>query len=164
MNHQQEVHQPDNAHFGEIDVSKHIVMLVVGYDIVCVGLYGAINEFIVVRVCGNKVEAESGIDKLNVFALHKGIDNSLCKFRVEEPFQDFLIFKEYFVRDTQRVLTMQYRQPNVTVNTVTANALYEAVCVENYTHIQLFSLLLSLLFSQPCMKIHLVYFIKRNKG
>ena len=49
MNHQQEVHQFDDTHFGEINLAQHIVMVVVGYYIVCIGLYGTINKLIVIR-------------------------------------------------------------------------------------------------------------------
>ena len=160
MNHQQEVHQFYNTHLREIDVLQYIVMFVVSYNVTCVGLYGAINELVVVRVCCDKVETERWIDKFNIFALHNSINNSLGKFRIEEPFQNFLVFKKYFIRDTQRVLSMQYRQPDITVNTMTTNALHKAVCVENNTHRLLLGFFLSLLFAQPCMKIHLVYFIK----
>ena len=160
MNQQQKVHQLYNTHFREINVPKHFIVFIIGHNVACVGLYGAVNELVVIRVSGDKVETECGINKFNMPALHEGADDSLCKFWSEEPFHDFLVFKEYFVRDTQCVLPLQHRQSNVTVNTVTTNALHKAICVENYTHRLLFGFFLSLLFAQPSMKIHLVDFVK----
>ena len=44
MNHQQEIHQFNESHFREFDVSQHIVMMVVGDNVVCIGLYGVVNN------------------------------------------------------------------------------------------------------------------------
>lgn len=66
MNHQQEIHQFNEPHFREVDVSQHIVMMVVGNNIVCIGLYGAVNELVVVWVCGDEVEVVMGCKKLGV--------------------------------------------------------------------------------------------------
>ena len=43
---------------------------------------------------------------------------------------------------------------------MTTNALYEAVCIEDYAHIQLFCIFESLLFTQPRMQVHLVDLVK----
>ena len=93
MNQQQKVHQLYNTHFREINVPKHFIVFIIGHNVTCVGLYGAVNELVVIRVSGDKVETECGINKFNMPALHEGADDSLCKFWSEEPFQDFLVFK-----------------------------------------------------------------------
>ena len=43
MNHLQEIYQFDNSHFGKFNLAQHIVMMVVGDNVTCVGLYGTIN-------------------------------------------------------------------------------------------------------------------------
>jgi len=160
MNQQQEVHQLDNAHLGEVNVSKHFIVIVIGYNIACVGLYGAVNELVVIRVCRDEVETICGINQFNMPTLHQGVNDSFCKSGAKESFQNFLVFEEYLVRNAQCVKSLQHREPNVTVNTMTANALHEAVCIEDNAHIRLLGLLLSLLFAQPSMEIHLVDFVK----
>ena len=57
MNHQQEVHQLDNSHLGEINAPQHFIVTVIGHYVVCIGLYGAVNELVVVRVGRDEVEA-----------------------------------------------------------------------------------------------------------
>ena len=44
MNHQQEIHQFNESHFRKFDLSQHIVMMVVGDNVVCIGLYGVVNN------------------------------------------------------------------------------------------------------------------------
>ena len=160
MNQQQKVHQLDNSHFGEINVSKHFIVIVIGHYVACISLYGAVNELVVIRVSSDEVETESGINKFNMPALHKGIDDCFCKIGIKESFQNFLVFKEYLVRNAKSVMTLQHGQPNVTVNTMTTYALHEAVCIENYAHIRLLGILLSLLLAKPGVEIHPVDFVK----
>ena len=60
MNHQQEIHQFNESHFRKWDVSQHIVMMVVGDNIVCIGLYGAVNKLVVIWVGGDEVKVVMG--------------------------------------------------------------------------------------------------------
>ena len=93
MNHQQEIHQFNESHFREFDVSQHIVMMVVGNNIVCIGLYGAVNELIVIRVGSDEVETICGINQFNMPTLHQGVNDSFCKSWAKESFQNFLVFR-----------------------------------------------------------------------
>ena len=84
MNHQQEVHQFNDAHFGEVYLAQYIVVMVVGHYVMCIGHDGTVNKLVVIMVRGNKIETESRINQLYVPAFHESIDDSLCKFRIEE--------------------------------------------------------------------------------
>ena len=161
MNHQQEIHQFNEPHFREVDVSQHIVMMVVGNNIVCIGLYSAVNELVVVWVCGDEVEVVMGCKKLGVGILYNSFDNSLGKLRIEELPQDFVIFHENLVGDAKVVLPRQNRCPHSAINAMMTNALNDAISVKYYAHNELNGkFFLCLLLAEPLMKIHFVNLVK----
>ena len=160
MNHKEEFHQFNDTHLGEVNLSQHVVMVAVGHYVASVGLYGAVNELVIVRVGGDEVEAVSGSDELNIATLHESLNDSFGKYGVEVSFQDFLIFKQDFIGDTQGVVPIQNGQPDFTVNAVTSYALHKAVGVENYAHRLLSLLFQGFLLAQPCVKVHLVNLVE----
>lgn len=56
---------------------QHIVMMVVGDNVMCIGLYGAVNKLIVVWIGGNEVEVVMGRKEQNMRALYNGIKYEL---------------------------------------------------------------------------------------
>ena len=161
MNHQQKIHQFNEPHFREVDVSQHIVMMVVGDNIVCIGLDGAVNELVVVWVCGDEVEVVMGCKKLGVGILYNSFDNSLGKLRIEELPQDFVIFHENLVGYAKVILPRQNGCPHSTINAMMSNALYDAISVKYYAHNELNGKsIFFFLLAEPLMKIHFVNLVK----
>ena len=74
MNHQSEVYQLNDAHFGEVYLPQHIVVMVVGHYVACVGHDGTVNKLVVITVSGNKIEMESRINQFYVPAFHESIN------------------------------------------------------------------------------------------
>ena len=71
MNHLQEIYQFDNSHFGKFNLAQHIVMMDVGYNVTCIGLYGTINKLVVVRVCGDEVKMIIGRKEYDILTFYK---------------------------------------------------------------------------------------------
>ncbi len=159
MNHQQEVHQFDDTHFGEINLAQHIVMVVVGDNIVCIGLYGTINKLIVIRVGCYKVEMIVGCEEHRVWICHDIVYNRLGKLWSEKQPQDFIVFHKNLVGYAKIITSQHDRRPYGTINAVLADALYNAICVKNNAHDGLTGKFLFLL-TEPLMQIHFVNFVK----
>ena len=77
MNHLYKIHQFDNSHFGKFNLAQHVVMMVVGDNVTCVGLYGTINKLVVVRVCSDKIEMIIGRKEYNVLTLYNRIEDKV---------------------------------------------------------------------------------------
>lgn len=111
MNHQQEIHQFNESHFRESDVSQHIVMMGVGDNVMCVGLYGAVNKLVVVWVGCDKVEVVMGCKELGVsvkYYAHNELNDKffLCLL-LAEP-----LMKVHFVNLVKAFLVQLTRLPH----------------------------------------------------
>ena len=136
-------------------------MMVVGDNVVCIGLYGAVNKFVVVRICGDKVKMIIGSEEHHIPALNNSIENEIGSCFACQSVQYFSIFLQNFIGYTKRVSAIKYRQPYIMVCTFGCNALYKTISIKYNTHNSLYSkILLLFLFTQPLMKIHAIYFIK----
>ena len=159
MNHQQEIHQPNDTHFWEFYLSQYVVMLVICHDVASVGLDGTINKFVVIGVSSDEIKAKSRTNQHHIFAFQQGLDNSLCENWIKELDQNFFVLKENLIRYTQRVSSFQHRLPNTMVRAVVRNALYKTVSVKNYTH-RILYLFSCLLLTEPLVQVHFVDFVK----
>lgn len=77
MNHQQEVHQLDYSYTGKLDVPQHIVVVVVGHYVACIGRDGTVHELVVIGVGIDEVEAVVRGDEGDVWAPDDGGKNEL---------------------------------------------------------------------------------------
>lgn len=58
------------------------------------------------------------------------------------------------------IVALEYREPYREIRAMLRDALNKAVCIENYSHTDLYLMFFSLLFAEPLMKVHLVDFVK----
>ena len=123
MNHQKKIHQFNYAHFGKINHTQHIVVVVIGHYVACVGLNGTVHKFIVIRVCCDKVEVVVRCEEKHVIALHNSIEHQFCCFASGEPMENFIIFLQNFVGDTKYVLSIKNGQSHFMKHTSWDNAL-----------------------------------------
>ena len=136
-------------------------MMVVGDNVVCVGLYGTVNKLVVVRVSIDKIKTIIWCEEHDILALYNSVENKISRSFTSQSAQYFSIFFQNLIGYTKRVPAIKYRHPNIMVCAFRRNALYETVCVEYNTHDGLYSkIVLLFLFAKPLMKIHTVYFIK----
>ena len=91
MNHLQEIYQFDNSHFGKFNLAQHIVMMVVGYNVTCIGLYGTINKLVVVRVCGDEVKMIIGRKEYSSFLLFFLLTEPLMKVHIVNFIKSLLV-------------------------------------------------------------------------
>lgn len=86
-------------------------MTVVGHNVLRIGLYCAVNEFVVIRVGLNQVETVVRGYQFNIFALNKSIKNIICRVLPCQPLQNLFIFCKNFIGYTQCVHARDYREP-----------------------------------------------------
>lgn len=161
MNHQQEVHQLDYSYTGKLDVPQHIVVVVVGHYVVCIGRDGTVHELVVIGVGIDEVEAVVRGDEGDVWAPDDGGKNELCRFTARKASEDFLILFKYLGGDTQRIAPLHNGEPHIVVCTSGRCALYEAVGVEYDAHeLRGYLLFFGLLFAEPLVEVHAVDLVK----
>lgn len=134
-------------------------MPVIGYNIAGISNNSTVDKLVVVGVCLNQIESIHGIKTLNVWAFQNCHDNDFCNLLPEKPVKYFSVFFNNLVANAQCVFTVHDRIPHRTGNAMKAYTLNKAIGVEDYSH-NLMSLFHSLLFAQPCVKVHFVNLIK----
>ena len=161
MNHLQEIYQFDNSHFGKFNLAQHIVMMIVGDNVTCIGLYGTINKLVVVRVSSDKIEMIIGRKEYNVLTLYNCVEDKVGSLFPRKSVEYLCIFFQDFIGYTKSVSACQYRLPYFMICAFGRNALYKTIGVKYYSHVGLYSsFLLFFLLTEPLMKVHIVNFIK----
>ena len=161
MNHLQEIYQFDNSHFGKFNLAQHIVMMVVGDNVTCVGLYGTINKLVVVRVCGDEVKMIIGRKEYDILTLYNCVEDKVGSLFPRKSVEYLCIFFQDFIGYTKSVSACQYRLPYFMVCAFGRNALYKTIGIKYYSHVGLYcGFLLFFLLTEPLMKVHIVNFIK----
>ena len=101
---------------------------------------GAIHKLIIVRVLGNQMKTELGVNSLSERTFQYGINDVLGNKQIGFPFKDFHVFTDDFIADTQYVSAITKSLPSRAIRTAFWNHAKEAVGVDNYalSHIQRF--------------------------
>ena len=141
-------------------LSQDVVMTVVGYNVTCIGCNGTVNKFVVIGVGGYQSETIVSSYQFYMLTLSNCIKHIVSSFFACKSFYDFGIFLQNLISDTKRIIPPKHRDPYGKIRTMLGDALNKAVSIENYSHKKSFSLFLGFLFMQPCMKVHLVDFVK----
>ena len=152
--------QRNDVNDGVTDLSEHVVVPVVSYNIAGIGNNGTIDEFVVVGVGLNQVETILRRYVLDIRAFNYRHDNGFCKRLSEKTLKNLGVFLNNLVTDAQRIIATNDGVPHGTEDAVAAYALDKAVGVENDTHRLLLSLFHSFLLMKPSVKVHPIDFIK----
>jgi len=160
MKQSKEILQGHHVDNGEFYLSEYIVMVIVGYNVACIGNNGTVNEFVVIRIGCDEVETILGREKSDMFALNKEFKHIISGFLSREPGQYLCIFLKNLVSDTKRILSINDRQPNLVVDASRRYALNKTVRVKDYSHLLKRILLFCLFIPEPLVQVHLVYLVK----
>ena len=126
-------------------------MMIVRHYITGIGLNSTVDKLVVVGVGGYQVETILGGKESYMPAFNNEVKHILCCIAPKESSKYFSIFIQYFIRNTERVLSFNNSAPHFVVATSWRNALYKAVGVKDYAHTLLSYLIFSLFASKPLM-------------
>ena len=160
MNHQQEIHQPNDTHLWEFYLSQYVVMLVICHDVASVGSNSAVNKLVVIRVGCNQSEVIIRRYECHVLAFSYCIENIVSSIFARQPLQYFSILIQDFISDTKGVFALEHREPYREIRAVFRDDLNKAVGIENYSHTHLCLMFFGFLLAKPLMKVHLIDFVK----
>ena len=68
----------NNLDFGEGGISENIIMVVLGYDVFCIGFESTIYKLVIIRICSNKMKMVIDLHHLSIGQVEQGLDNVGC--------------------------------------------------------------------------------------
>lgn len=105
-----------NIHFGKIYLFQHIIMMVVGNNVVRIGRNGTIHKLIVIRIDCNQIKVIEWSYQFNKRTVQYGFHH---------------IFLQYFCGYTELVLSVHKGLPQDMVTTPLRNALNKKIRIRN---------------------------------
>ena len=91
---------------------QHIVMMVVGDNVTCVGLYGTINKLVVVRVCGDEVKMIIGRKEYDILTFYNRIEDKVSSLFPRKSVEYLCIFFQDFIGYTKNVASLLQATPH----------------------------------------------------
>ena len=120
-----------NIHFGKIYIFQHIIMMVVGNNVVRIGRNGTIHKLIVIRIDCNQIKVIEWSYQFNKRTVQYGFHHIFRRFIVGKSLQNFYIFLQYFIGYTELVLSVHKGLPQDMVTTPLRNALNKTIRTKN---------------------------------
>ena len=96
---------------------------------------GTVDKLIVVRVDGDEVETESGVDQSEIPDFHQFFENGVCDNIVIAFCQNLMVFKQYLIGHAKDIFAHAEGLPNVVVVRPGHNDIDKAICVEDSLHL-----------------------------
>jgi len=150
-----------HINFWVFNIPKNGIMMVIRHNIACIGLDSAIHKFVVIWICCDQIPMIIWRNILDKCTLCKSVEDKFCGDGTSKPIKDLSIFFQDFIRNTQNVLSSEYRIPNRAIWALFWNTLNKTVGVKDYSHLFLFCFVFTcFLLPKPLMEIHFIDFVK----
>lgn len=115
-------------------MAQDVVVMILGDDVACTSLEGAVHEFVVVWVGGDEVQVEIDLYLTCVGEIQQRRDDVGGNGRPQLPGEDFLIFHENLVGIAEHIGSCPQLLPHGVVAAAARKRHEQAVGVEDDVH------------------------------
>ena len=123
-----------NLYFGEGDVAENIIMVVLGYNVFCIGFECTIYELVIIRICRDKMKMVIDLHHLCIWQIEQSLDNVGCDLWPNFLGKDFFVFGQNVIGNTKRIFPINEISPDGIILAATRKRHQQTVGVKNDVH------------------------------
>ena len=102
----------NNLDFGEWGVAENIVMMVLGYDVFCVGFKGTIHELVIVRIGCDKAKMIIHLNHSCIWEVEKGLNDVGCNLRTNLLGKNLFVFGQDLIGNAKSIFAIYEISPD----------------------------------------------------